>query len=61
MDISTFYTPFNNPSRANDVIFEALTDENIFDNSILVTHFPDFPLWENRIAYVNKSKSFYLK
>ena len=28
------------------------TDKNIFDDSYqLVTHFPDFPLWENRIAY----------
>ena len=28
------------------------TDKNIFDKSYqLVTHFPDFPLWENRIAH----------
>ena len=28
------------------------TDKNILDDSYkLVTHFPDFPLWENRIAY----------
>ena len=28
------------------------TDKNILDNSYqLVTHFPDFPLGENRIAY----------
>ena len=31
---------------------EDFTDKNIFDNSYqLVKHFPDFPLWENRIAY----------
>ena len=36
------------------------TDKNIFDNSYyLVKHFPDFPLWENRIAYLPKVK--YLK
>ena len=30
------------------------TDRNIFDDSYkLVTHFPDFLLWENRIAYFN--------
>ena len=35
------------------------TNENIFDNSYkLVTHFPDFLLWENRIANtLNKSNS----
>ena len=28
------------------------TDKNVFDDSyLLVTHFPDFPLCENRIAY----------
>ena len=28
------------------------TNKNILDNSYqIVTHFPDFPLWENRIAY----------
>ena len=28
------------------------TDKNIFDNSYqLVTHFLDFPIWENKIAY----------
>ena len=28
------------------------TDKNIFDDSYyIVTHFPDFPLWEKRIAY----------
>ena len=28
------------------------TDKNILDNfNLLVTYFPDFPLWENRIAY----------
>ena len=28
------------------------TDKNNFDDSyLLVTHFPVFPLWENKIAY----------
>ena len=34
-------------------IFGNSTDTNIFDDSYkLVTNFPEFPLWENRIAYL---------
>ena len=34
------------------------TDENIFDNSYsLLTHFLDFPLWENRINYSHLSNN----
>ena len=37
------------------------TDKNIFLQFLLVAlvkHLPDFPLWENRIAYLPKVKYF---